>query len=77
MNEITTVGIDLAKNVFSLHGVDAAGSLAPGAGAAGAPRLLPHDGGHCQQERAHRLGAARQGHAAKDKLIASADCNRR
>ena len=25
MNEITTVGIDLAKNVFSLHGVDAAG----------------------------------------------------
>ena len=25
MEEITTVGIDLAKNVFSLHGVDAAG----------------------------------------------------
>jgi transposase len=25
MSEITTVGIDLAKNVFSLHGVDAAG----------------------------------------------------
>ncbi|MGH2362686.1 MAG: IS110 family transposase [bacterium] len=25
MDEITTVGIDLAKNVFSLHGVDAAG----------------------------------------------------
>ena len=25
MEEITTVGIDLAKNVFSLHGVNAAG----------------------------------------------------
>ena len=25
MDEITTVGIDLAKSVFSLHGVDAAG----------------------------------------------------
>src|SRR5690349_22061856 len=25
MEEVTTVGIDLAKNVFSLHGVDAAG----------------------------------------------------
>jgi len=25
MNEITTVGIDLAKNVFSLHGVDGKG----------------------------------------------------
>lgn len=27
MEKITTVGIDLAKNVFSLHGVDAAGKL--------------------------------------------------
>ena len=25
MEKITTVGIDLAKNVFSLHGVDASG----------------------------------------------------
>jgi len=25
MEQITTVGIDLAKNVFSLHGVDGAG----------------------------------------------------
>ena len=25
MSEITTVGIDLAKNVFSVHGVDARG----------------------------------------------------
>ena len=25
MNNVTTVGIDLAKNVFSLHGVDASG----------------------------------------------------
>ena len=25
MEQITTVGIDLAKNVFSLHGIDAAG----------------------------------------------------
>jgi len=25
MEQVTTVGIDLAKNVFSLHGVDAAG----------------------------------------------------
>ena len=27
MNEITTVGIDLAKSVFSLHGVDGAGRV--------------------------------------------------
>ena len=26
MDKITTVGIDLAKNVFSLHGVDAMAS---------------------------------------------------
>ena len=25
MEKVTTVGIDLAKNLFSLHGVDAAG----------------------------------------------------
>jgi transposase len=25
MEQVTTVGIDLAKNVFSLHGVDGAG----------------------------------------------------
>ena len=25
MNEITTVGLDLAKNVFQVHGVDAEG----------------------------------------------------
>ncbi len=28
MEQITTVGIDLAKNVFSLHGVDANGKVA-------------------------------------------------
>jgi len=27
MNDVTTVGIDLAKNVFSLHGVDATGAV--------------------------------------------------
>lgn len=27
MEKITTVGIDLAKNVFSLHGVDASGKV--------------------------------------------------
>jgi len=27
MNDVTTVGIDLAKNVFSLHGVDARGAV--------------------------------------------------
>ena len=27
MEQITTVGIDLAKNVFSLHGVDGAGRV--------------------------------------------------
>ncbi len=25
MNEVTTIGIDLAKNVFQVHGVDASG----------------------------------------------------
>ena len=34
--------------------------LALGARAAGAPRLLPNARGHRQQERAHRLGAARE-----------------
>jgi hypothetical protein len=24
MNEVTTIGLDLAKNVFQVHGVDAA-----------------------------------------------------
>ena len=28
MNEITTVGLDLAKHVFQVHGVDAAGGTA-------------------------------------------------
>ena len=36
MEKITTVGIDLAKNVFSLHGVDGAGR--GGAATHGAPR---------------------------------------
>ena len=27
MNKITTLGIDLAKNVFQLHGVDSAGRV--------------------------------------------------
>jgi transposase len=27
MSNVTTVGIDLAKNVFSLHGVDASGAV--------------------------------------------------
>lgn len=27
MSDVTTVGIDLAKNVFSLHGVDATGTV--------------------------------------------------
>ncbi len=27
MTEITTVGLDLAKNVFQVHAVDAAGSV--------------------------------------------------
>ena len=31
MNNVTTVGIDLAKNVFSLHGVDAGAGRSRGA----------------------------------------------
>ena len=27
MNEVTTIGLDLAKNVFQVHGVDASGRL--------------------------------------------------
>ena len=27
MNEITTIGLDLAKHVFQVHGVDAAGAM--------------------------------------------------
>ena len=27
MNEVTTIGIDLAKNVFQVHGVDAEGGV--------------------------------------------------
>ncbi len=25
MNEVTTIGVDLAKNIFQVHGVDASG----------------------------------------------------
>jgi transposase len=28
MGEVTTIGLDLAKNVFQVHGVDAAGNMA-------------------------------------------------
>src|SRR6266851_595614 len=60
MDKITTVGIDLAKSVFSLHGVDGAGrvvlkrtvrrdklmeAVALDPGAAAAPGLLPNSGG--------------------------------
>jgi transposase len=36
MNEITTIGLDLAKHVFQVHGVDASGApvVASGCGAA-------------------------------------------
>ena len=27
MNEVTTIGVDLAKNVFQVHGVDASGEV--------------------------------------------------
>ncbi len=27
MNEVTTIGLDLAKNVFQVHGVDASGGV--------------------------------------------------
>jgi hypothetical protein len=27
MGNVTTLGIDLAKNVFSLHGIDASGAV--------------------------------------------------
>ncbi len=27
MNEVTTIGLDLAKNVFQVHGVDASGEV--------------------------------------------------
>ncbi len=27
MNEVTTIGLDLAKNVFQIHGVDPGGAL--------------------------------------------------
>ena len=27
MEQVTTIGLDLAKNVFQLHGVDAAGNV--------------------------------------------------
>ena len=27
MNEVTTIGVDLAKNVFQVHGIDASGQV--------------------------------------------------
>ncbi len=39
MEKITTVGIDLAKAVFSLHGVDGAGRVLSGAPLFGASAL--------------------------------------
>jgi transposase len=37
MNEITTIGLDLAKHVFQVHGVDASGAtnFRPGSNPAG------------------------------------------
>ncbi len=37
MTEVITIGVDLAKNVFQVHGVDAEGG--PGVLAAGTSRL--------------------------------------
>jgi transposase len=27
MNEVTTIGVDLAKNVFQVHGIDSPGKI--------------------------------------------------
>ena len=44
MNDVTTVGIDLAKNVFSVHGVDAEGASWCCVAASAVGKLL---GAHC------------------------------
>ena len=74
MGQITTLGIDLAKRVFSLHGVDAAGRVVLrktvrrnqlGELVASLPPCLigmeACSGAHeWARKRAHRLGAAGQ-----------------
>ncbi len=40
MDKVTTVGIDLAKSVFSLHGVDAAGQVGSAAHACARSKLV-------------------------------------
>jgi len=39
MNEITTIGLDLAKNVFQVHGADATGATVLRNGAAARPEF--------------------------------------
>jgi len=64
---IVTVGIDLAKNVFAVHGVDETGKPAlvrpnqqVGRAVAGPRRLLEGHRRHCGEERSHVLGRAGQ-----------------
>jgi hypothetical protein len=52
MNAVSTLGIDLAKNTFSVHGVDAE--------AAAASRLSPSVCRDRREERPCRLGLTRQ-----------------
>jgi len=54
MSNVTTVGIDLAKKLFSVHGLGAGA----GAGAARALRLSQGLRGDRRQECTHSLGAA-------------------
>ena len=76
MDNVTTVGIDLAKNVFSLHGVDDDGqagaaahawraATARGAGGGGCRRCLIGDGGLLGRARVGAAVSRQFGHTVR------------
>jgi hypothetical protein len=73
MDHVTTVGIDLAKNVFSLHGVNARGREVlrrAGRAAGGHPAPGSHVAPGAQCPRTARLSPACVAIAAKNARIA-------
>ena len=55
--QVTTIGLDIAKNVFQVHGIDAAEKVV----VRKQLRRSQVGRGTCQQDGPHRLGIAGQG----------------
>ena len=63
MSEVTMIGLDLAKNVFQLHGADASGGRRRNLGRRddGTQTADVGEGHDGEQDGAHRLGADEEG----------------